>query len=148
MIQTDIQIFKPEWQNNLLWWKYISVTHTLCKHEQPLVYLGPSQVTTSMHHTLSSTVVNIKSKIKGLKLKYLFEETICILDLGNQDLNLTCWVSTWSALFRTTRILSSCPRKDEITRLNSSLISSLWGSNKRRIRSHFVANHDITPVKS
>lgn len=60
----------------------------------------------------------------------------------------TCWVSTWSALFRTTRILSSWPRKDEITRLNSSLTSSLCGSNKRRIRSHLEANHEVTPVKS
>lgn len=61
---------------------------------------------------------------------------------------LTCWVSIWSALFRTTLILSSWPRKDDITLLNSSLTSSLWGSNKSRMRSHFAANHDVTPVKS
>lgn len=61
---------------------------------------------------------------------------------------LACCASTWSALLRTMRILSSCPRRDPITRLNSSLMSSLCGSNRRRMRSHLAANHDVTPVKS
>mmetsp|Transcript_19149 Transcript_19149/g.32939 ORF Transcript_19149/g.32939 Transcript_19149/m.32939 type:complete len:219 (-) Transcript_19149:1280-1936(-) len=51
-----------------------------------------------------------------------------------------CW-STWSALLRIIRILSSWPLIAVITDLNSSEISSFAGSNSRKIRSQRAANH-------
>jgi hypothetical protein len=37
--------------------------------------------------------------------------------------------------------------KDAMTRLNSALMSSFWGSY-RKLRSYLVANHEVPPVKS
>mmetsp|Transcript_7474 Transcript_7474/g.28091 ORF Transcript_7474/g.28091 Transcript_7474/m.28091 type:complete len:279 (+) Transcript_7474:302-1138(+) len=59
----------------------------------------------------------------------------------------SCCELTPSALFNTTRTLSSCPRKLEMTVLNSSEISSLYGSNSRRITSERAANHSQTCSK-
>mmetsp|Transcript_12052 Transcript_12052/g.25328 ORF Transcript_12052/g.25328 Transcript_12052/m.25328 type:complete len:218 (+) Transcript_12052:628-1281(+) len=54
---------------------------------------------------------------------------------------ISCCASTWSALFRTTLTLSSYGRSAEITWLNSSLMSSLWGSKSSSITSLRAANH-------
>ena len=46
------------------------------------------------------------------------------------------------------RILSSWPLKASIDRLNSSEMSSLCASKRRRMRSTLSANHSRTPIKS
>mmetsp|Transcript_3533 Transcript_3533/g.12037 ORF Transcript_3533/g.12037 Transcript_3533/m.12037 type:complete len:206 (+) Transcript_3533:341-958(+) len=57
---------------------------------------------------------------------------------------MSCCALTWSALLRTTRTLSSCPRRDEMTALNSSEMSSLCGSNSSKMTSDLDANHSQT----
>ncbi len=61
---------------------------------------------------------------------------------------ISCWVLIWSALFRTTRILSSWFFSALITSENSSEMSSLWASNSKMIRSTRSANHSRTAAKS
>lgn len=61
---------------------------------------------------------------------------------------MSCWLVTLSALFRTTRILSSCPFRALIAAWNSSLISSLCASNSSRMRSARCENHSVTLMKS
>mmetsp|Transcript_12780 Transcript_12780/g.44396 ORF Transcript_12780/g.44396 Transcript_12780/m.44396 type:complete len:267 (+) Transcript_12780:704-1504(+) len=61
---------------------------------------------------------------------------------------MSCCASTWSALFSTTRTLSSLPFRLAITLRNSSEISSLCGSKSSRMRSDLCANHSHTLVKS
>mmetsp|Transcript_26663 Transcript_26663/g.66795 ORF Transcript_26663/g.66795 Transcript_26663/m.66795 type:complete len:257 (-) Transcript_26663:1206-1976(-) len=60
---------------------------------------------------------------------------------------MSCCALTWSALFNTTRTLSSCPRRHEMTALNSSEMSSLCGSNSSRMTSLLAANHSHTCTK-
>mmetsp|Transcript_7780 Transcript_7780/g.19871 ORF Transcript_7780/g.19871 Transcript_7780/m.19871 type:complete len:212 (-) Transcript_7780:536-1171(-) len=57
---------------------------------------------------------------------------------------MSCWALTWSALLRTTRTLSSCPRSIWMIRLNSSEMSSLCASKRRRMRSARSMNHSVT----
>ena len=57
-------------------------------------------------------------------------------------------MSTESALFSTTLTLSSWPRSEVITSLNSSETSSFAGSNSNRIRSQRAANQEQTSTKS
>mmetsp|Transcript_40450 Transcript_40450/g.100031 ORF Transcript_40450/g.100031 Transcript_40450/m.100031 type:complete len:348 (-) Transcript_40450:161-1204(-) len=60
---------------------------------------------------------------------------------------ISCCALTWSALLSTTRTLSSWPRRQLITLLNSSLMSSLCGSNSSRMTSERAANHSHTCTK-
>ena len=53
-----------------------------------------------------------------------------------------------STLFSTILILSSCFLMAWMACLNSSLMSSLWASNSRMMRSALSANQDNTPAKS
>ena len=57
-------------------------------------------------------------------------------------------MSTESALLSTTLTLSSWPRSEVMTSLNSSETSSLAGSNSSRIRSQRAANQEQTSTKS
>mmetsp|Transcript_16630 Transcript_16630/g.63000 ORF Transcript_16630/g.63000 Transcript_16630/m.63000 type:complete len:205 (+) Transcript_16630:1334-1948(+) len=61
---------------------------------------------------------------------------------------ISCWPVTMSALFITTRILSSLPRSASMVLLNSSEMSSLCASNRSRIMSARAANHSTTRGKS
>ena len=61
---------------------------------------------------------------------------------------ISCCMSTESALFSTTLTLSSWPRSEVMTSLNSSETSSLAGSKSRRIRSQRAANQEQTSTKS
>jgi transposase len=61
---------------------------------------------------------------------------------------ISCCGSIISALFRTIRILSSCPRRASILRLNSSEMWSLWASKSKIMRSTRSANHWRTALKS
>mmetsp|Transcript_20214 Transcript_20214/g.60083 ORF Transcript_20214/g.60083 Transcript_20214/m.60083 type:complete len:236 (+) Transcript_20214:1034-1741(+) len=56
--------------------------------------------------------------------------------------------STRSALFSTTRILSSWPLSDSMALRNSSEMSSLCASKSSKITSARAANHSMTVVKS
>ena len=60
---------------------------------------------------------------------------------------MSCWWFTRSALFSTTRTLSSWPFSVAMVRLNSSEMSSLWASNNKRIISARSANHSMTSTK-
>ena len=60
---------------------------------------------------------------------------------------MSCCAETWSALLSTTRTLSSWPRRLAMTDLNSSLMSSLCGSNSSRMTSDLAANHSQTWTK-
>mmetsp|Transcript_37765 Transcript_37765/g.119165 ORF Transcript_37765/g.119165 Transcript_37765/m.119165 type:complete len:216 (+) Transcript_37765:454-1101(+) len=61
---------------------------------------------------------------------------------------MSCCASTWSALLSTTRTLSSCPLSVPMTSLNSSEMSSLYGSKRSRMTSQRDANHLHTLMKS
>ena len=70
--------------------------------------------------------------------------TLPMLHINAPYTRISLCLSTWSALFRMQRILSSLPLRLSIVFLNSSEMSSLWASKRRMIRSERVANQEHT----
>lgn len=158
ILVSPLQLFKADdlkkWMDRQMDGQSCPLTCSLCSAEvwpkrsrdtlsPPLECWSPSQVTTWGHRIPASAVVYPPtSEEKGawmfIPLSYCQGK--------KHDFTVPC--PTWSALLRTTLILSSCPLKALIASENSSEMSSLWASNSRMIRSTRSPNHRRTSAKS